>query len=103
LTTVHSFAHAAAAAVADRFVEVSMKALVEHADINVDDVAVLQRTRIGNAVADAFVHGTEKTTRTSEQVERRPTSEQGTCEQTLARKGRETGKRGEALIRKVQK
>jgi hypothetical protein len=42
----------------DRFVEVSMVALVEHADINVDNVAVLQGTRVGDAMADALVHGT---------------------------------------------
>jgi len=82
-----------------------MEALVEHADINVDNVAVLQGTRIGNAVADAFVHGTGKSKKDDNEKTQQhtATSEKRAGGRTVTRDGHRAGKKEEALIRKVQK
>jgi uncharacterized protein YoxC len=36
-------------------VEISVESILEHANINVDDVSFLQRSRVGDSVANYFV------------------------------------------------
>ena len=42
---------------AESLVHVAVEALVENGDIEIDDVAVLERPRVGYAVADDFING----------------------------------------------